>query len=100
MAEHAKSLDISGMPELLRLVEEVRASNEPRLLTRDHERLAVVMPVSVRPPERRRGKTPTAEDLEAFRSAAGGWRGVVDVDKLVKDIYESRRISTRPPVDL
>ncbi len=100
MAEHAKSIDISDMPELLRLAEEVRASNQPRMLTCGHEQLAVVMPVGTRTGKRHRGKTPTEEDLEAFRSAAGGWRGVVDVDKLVKDIYESRRISTRPPVEL
>lgn len=57
------------------------------------------MPFDARTGKRCR-KAATAEDLEAFRSAAGGWRGVVDVDKLVKDIYESRRISTRPPVEL
>jgi hypothetical protein len=99
MAEHTKSVDISMSPDLLRLAEEVHSSNEPRMLTRDHEQLAVVMPVSVRPAKRRR-KAPSAEDLEAFRSAAGGWKGIVDVDKLVEDIYESRRISTRPPVEL
>lgn len=57
------------------------------------------MPFDARTGKRCR-KAATAEDREAFRSAAGGWRGVVDVDKLVKDIYESRRISTRPPVEL
>jgi len=75
MADHAKSIDVSDVPELLRLAEEVRASNEPRMLTRDHEPLAMVMPVGARTGKHRRGKTPTAEDLEAFRSAAGGWRG-------------------------
>jgi len=99
MAEHAKSLDISDIPELLRLAEEVRASNEPRMLTRDHEQLAIVMPVGVRSGKRRRGKTPTEADYEAFRSAAGGWKDI-DTDQLVENIYESRRISTRPLVEL
>jgi hypothetical protein len=99
MAEHAKEIDISGMPELLRLVEEVRASNEPRLLTRDHERLAVVMPVSVRPRSAVVGRRrPRRTSKPSVPPPVAG--GVVDVDKLVKDIYESRRISTRPPVDL
>ncbi len=99
MAEHAKSLDISDIPELLRLAEEVRASNEPRMLTRDHEQLAIVMPVGVRSTKRRRRKTPTEADYEAFRSAAGGWKDI-DTDKLVENIYESRRISIRPRIDL
>ena len=98
MAEHAKSIDISDMPELLRLAEEVHASNEPRMLTRDHEQLAVVMPVGGRSPKRCRGKTPTEADYEAFRSAAGGWKDI-DTDQLVENIYESRRISIRPRVD-
>jgi hypothetical protein len=42
----------------------------------------------------------TAEDYAAFRSAAGGWKDLIDVDRFIEDIYESRRISTRPPVEL
>jgi hypothetical protein len=42
----------------------------------------------------------TAEDYAAFRSAARGWKDLVDVDRFIEDIYESRRISTRPPVEL
>jgi predicted DNA-binding antitoxin AbrB/MazE fold protein len=39
---------------------------------------------------------PTAEDIEAFRRSAGSWRGLVDADKLIADIYESRLTGTRP----
>jgi hypothetical protein len=39
-------------------------------------------------------------DHEAFLASLGGWEGPVDTDKLLTDIYESRRISTRPPVEL
>jgi len=31
---------------------------------------------------------------------AGGWVGLVDMDKLERDIYESRLISTRPTPQL
>lgn len=51
------------------------------------------------PKKRRRGRTLSEADLEAFRSAAGGWSDI-DTDKLIENIYESRRISTRPPVEL
>ena len=41
-------------------------------------------------------REPSAEDEEASRSAAGGWKDAVDCDKLIRDIYESRLVSTRP----
>jgi hypothetical protein len=45
-------------------------------------------------------RTRTKADYEAFRAAAGGWKGLIDTDKLIADIYESRRLSTKPPVEL
>ena len=39
---------------------------------------------------------PSAADREAFRRAAGGWKDTVDADTLIKNIYESRLLSTRP----
>jgi hypothetical protein len=42
----------------------------------------------------------TAADREAFLSSLGGWKDLVDTDKLIENIYESRSISTRPPIEL
>jgi len=98
MAEHAKPIDISEMPDLLRLAEEVRSTNEPRLLTRNSEELAVVVPVAAHA-KKRRGRVKTKADYEAFRGAAGGWADV-DTDRLIEDIYEARRRSIRPPIEL
>lgn len=39
---------------------------------------------------------PTDRDVEASRRAAGGWRGLVDAETLIRDIYADRLISTRP----
>jgi predicted DNA-binding antitoxin AbrB/MazE fold protein len=39
---------------------------------------------------------PSSIDREAFRRAAGGWKDTVDADTLIKNIYESRLLSTRP----
>ncbi len=50
--------------------------------------------VSIRPRRKR-----TKADYEAFLAAAGSWSDV-DTDELKKHIYESRAISTRPPVEL
>jgi hypothetical protein len=98
MAEHTKSIDISDVPEILRLAEEVRRVGEPRVLRKDGEDLAIVMPLP-QPKTRRRGRVKTQADYEAFRRAAGGWADV-DTDALIKNIYEDRRRSSRPPVEL
>lgn len=99
MSKELKPIDISNVPEVLRLVEEVRKNAEPRLLRRDSEDLAILTPVMpARKHVTRRAKT--KEDYEAFLSSAGSWKGLVDTDKLVADIYESRRLSSRPPVEL
>jgi hypothetical protein len=39
------------------------------------------------------------KDYKAFLSSAGGWADV-DVDQFLKDNYESRRMNTRPAVEL
>ena len=49
-------------------------------------------------PRQRQAKTQA--DHEAFLSSAGAWKDLVDTEQLKADIYASRRISTRPPVEL
>jgi hypothetical protein len=39
---------------------------------------------------------PSTRDREAFRCAAGGWKDAIDADTLIKNIYASRLLSTRP----
>jgi hypothetical protein len=97
MAEHLKALDISDMPEVRRLAEEVSTTREARILCTPNGDLAVVSPLGRG--TRRNGHVKTEADLSAFRSAAGGWKDV-DTDRLVEDIYETRRRSNRPPVEL
>lgn len=38
----------------------------------------------------------SSEDREAFRCAAGGWKGTIDADTLIRNIYADRLLSTRP----
>ncbi len=99
MAHELNPIDISNTPDLLRLAEEVAASGKPRVLRRADEDVAVLMPVKKAASRRRIGRNKTKEDYEAFLSSAGSWSDV-DTDKLIEDIYESRNISTRPPVEL
>src|SRR5689334_16754463 len=98
MSRHLVPFDISNHPDLLRLAEEVNTTKTPRVLMQDKTTLAVVMPVGTTiQPKQKREKTKV--DFEAFRKAAGSWNDM-DVEKFKKDIYESRRHSTRPPVQL
>jgi hypothetical protein len=99
MRRKPRILDVTSIPELLRLAEEVEASGEPYVLRRDREDLAVVVPVSNSDRRPRRPRAKTREDLEAFRSAAGSWRGF-DVDRFLADNAASREASVRPPVEL
>lgn len=97
MAEHIDPIDIGDTPELLWLAEEVHRSHQPRVLRRDGEDLAMVVPLPRTGTSRR--KKPTPADIEAFRSAAGSWSDI-DTDKLIEDIYTMRRRSNPPPIDL
>ena len=91
MAKVSKTVDVDDMPELARIAEEVRDTGEARLLRRDGEGIAVLIPVAR--PGRRRPKRPKSQsDYEAFGSAAGGWKDV-DTDRLIADIYADRSIA-------
>jgi hypothetical protein len=98
MAYEREIVDISNSPDLLRLAEDVRRSNTPRVLRRDDIDVAVVLPLA--DGKKRKGKrTRTEEDHQAFYEAGGSWKDE-DTDTLVQNIYESRRHSSRPPVEL
>jgi hypothetical protein len=94
MARESKHIDVTHIPELLRLAEEVHASREPRVLTRDREELAVLRPVK----RRRAQAAKTQADYDAFISSFGSWRDV-DTEALKREIREARG-SSRPPVEL
>jgi hypothetical protein len=93
MSREIKRIDITSAPDFLALVEEVRASNEPRVLTRNGEDIAVVQPVR----KRRSAKQPSPEDIAVSMSAAGSWKGLINAEQFKRRIYASRG-SKRPPV--
>jgi predicted DNA-binding antitoxin AbrB/MazE fold protein len=37
---------------------------------------------------------------DALEASAGGWKGLIDAEELIKNIYDDRLISTRPGVKL
>jgi hypothetical protein len=62
MAKEPRHIDISGIPELLKLVHEVRQTNEPMILQEEHEDVALLMPIKRGAKSRVRGKPVTADD--------------------------------------
>ena len=82
-------IDITNMPELVKIAEEVDATKTPRELRRENKPVALITPVTgAKKAKKRKGKTKA--DYEAFKSAAGGWKDI-DTDKLIADIYAARR---------
>ncbi len=96
MASELAPIDISSMPDLARLADEVRSTKKSRVLRRNNEDVALLVPAT--PAKRRRAKAVSPADDAAFLASAGSWKDV-DTDALLTDIYESRR-SSRPPVEL
>jgi len=81
------------------IFERVARGKETVVVENDAGELVVLEPASAAT-ERKGKRKKTEADREAFLSSLGGWAGLVDGDKLLENIYESRRISTKPPVKL
>ena len=92
-------IDISNMPDFMRLVKEVEATKKPRKLIRNNKPVALLMPTNTSlPPKKKRPKI--IADYEAFRAAFGSWSDV-DTEALLKNINADRRqTNTRPLVKL
>jgi hypothetical protein len=95
MTREAVSIDISTMPDLARVAEEVASTRTPRILTRGDKEIAVVFPAS--PRRRRRAKPVTDADIEA--ALAASWVGLVEPDALKRELDDARS-DDRPPVRL
>ena len=62
MAKELKHIDISSIPELLKLVQEVRQTNEPSILREESEDVAMLTPLKPVTKRGVRGKPTTADD--------------------------------------
>jgi hypothetical protein len=95
MARTINRIDISTIPELARLAEEVARSGTPQILERDSRPIARLVPVD-RAPRRRRTKRPAPADIEAARATFGSWKGHIDAEQFKRDI-KAARSDHRPP---
>lgn len=89
------SIDVSEMPEILRLVEAASASGESFALLRGSQVIATVQPVAGKRTPPRRGPL-TEEQIDKAMSAAGSWQGM-DSQAFIEQIYATREADSRPP---
>ncbi|MEA2511427.1 MAG: hypothetical protein QOJ59_914 [Thermomicrobiales bacterium] len=94
MVAERKVIDVDESPDLTRLVERVSESKEATLLRRKGQAVALITPLGPRP-RRRRPHMDPVEAARILRETAGGWKGLVDTDKLIEDIYADRELSSR-----
>ncbi len=70
-----RTIEISHIPELVRIVEEVRASGKSRVLRRDKENLAILRPVQSRRKVSAKPR-PVTRDDPLFRLVGIGQSGI------------------------
>ncbi|HEY7032348.1 MAG TPA: hypothetical protein VH482_13500 [Thermomicrobiales bacterium] len=99
MSAERRVIDVDESPDLIRLVDEIHSTQTPTVLRRKGQDVAVVAPMTSSTLGRRR-RTDPDRLREALRATAGGWRGLVDTDQLIKDIYDDRNLPERPLPDL
>ena len=95
MAKELQPIDVSNVPELLRLAEEVQNSRAPRLLKRGDQDLAVLAPVeptpTARKPSRRRDRRTGPDDpvwkLTGLVHSEGPGDVAENTDRYLADAY-------------
>ena len=84
MSKYMTPIDISDMPDLLDLVEEVEATQKPRELRRNNKPVALLTPI-----------IENKEKWEKIKAAFGSWSDA-DADKLIANIHRWRAEGSRP----
>ncbi len=92
---HPTPIDITNMPELVRIAEEVRASDQPRVLKRDNMPIAMLTPVKKKQSARAKSKA-----VKAALALAGAWKDLPS-DQMEEDLDRIRHQSKpTPPIEL
>ncbi len=85
MSRHLTPIDISNMPDLVRLAEEVAATHQPRELKRDNTIVAVLSPAIAK----------NTKKWEKIRATFGSWSDL-DAYELIANIHRWREEGSRP----
>ncbi len=92
---HPLPIDITNMPDLVRLAEEVEATNKPRVLKRDNTPLAILTPVNKKQTDLAKSKA-----MKEALALAGAWKDLPS-DKMEEELDRIRHASKpTPPLEL
>jgi hypothetical protein len=80
MAKEPKRIDISRIPELLSIAQEVRSTNKPAVLQQDSEDVAMLTPLTPVAKRRIRGQ-PTSADDPLWKLIGIGHSGKGDISE-------------------
>lgn len=94
MVVQHKVIDVDESPELIRLLDQVGESKETTVLRRNGQPIAEIRPLTPRSRGPRRRMDPD-EARRVLRETAGGWKSLIDGDKLIEDIYADRDLPGR-----
>ncbi len=99
MASESAAIDVNHNPPTLKSVtDEVRETRRHLVIEQDGKPIAYLVPAD-RVVKRRASSKKTAEDMAVAWSTFGGWKDV-DIDTFLADNAKSRRLPSRPPVEL
>jgi hypothetical protein len=84
MSRQLTPIDISHIPDFVRIVEEVETTNKPRELRRDNKPVALLTPI-----------IENTEKWEKIKAVFGNWSDA-DADKLIANIHRWRAEGSRP----
>jgi hypothetical protein len=92
---HLMPIDITNMPDLVRIAEEVEATNKPRVLKRDNTPLAILTPVKKKQSDQARSKA-----VKEALALAGAWKDLPS-DRMEEELDRIRHSSRpTPPLEL
>ncbi len=98
--EKSNVIDVTNNPDLRRVVEGVRDAGAPYVLRIGDRDVALLTPLpTVGPTQGSKFREKSDADRQAFLSAFGGWKGLVDGEQFKRDALASRG-SDRPLVVL
>jgi len=88
-------IDITNMPDLVRIAEEVDATRKPRVLKRDNTPIAVLTPVT-----KKQSSRATSKAIKETLALAGAWRDLPS-DQMEEELDRIRHSSKpTPPLEL
>jgi hypothetical protein len=86
---HATPIDITNMPDLVRIAEEVEATKKPRVLKRDNTPIAMLTPVTKKQPSQA-----TSKAIKDTLALAGAWSDL-DFEEML-DTFDHIRHDSKP----